>query len=250
MAAQARVPLVTTGDSAGVDWRRHDEMSATAAAPGTVRLDGPDGRTAALRCGLLGRVNLANAALAYLVLVQAGIDEQVAREGLAGLRDVPGRLQRIDVGQPYVALVDYAHTPRAVGAVLADARALADPGGRVLVVLGCGGDRDRDKRPMMGEAAAAGADLAVFTNDNPRSEDPAEILAAMQQGVPAGSRVLVEPDRGRAIEAAVGLARRGDVLVVAGKGHELGQETAGVVVPFDDRVVLRTAIEAQLGAAS
>jgi UDP-N-acetylmuramoyl-L-alanyl-D-glutamate--2,6-diaminopimelate ligase len=250
MAAGAKVPVITTGESADVDWRRHDELPATASRPGSVELAGPGRRTAVVGCGLLGRVNLANAALAYLVLVEAGVDEQAARAGVTGLRDVPGRLERIDAGQPYVALVDYAHTPRAVAAVLADARALADPGARVLVVLGCGGDRDRDKRPMMGQAAAAGADLAVFTNDNPRSEDPAEILAAMQSGVAAGSRVLVEPHRGRAIEVAVGLARPGDVLVVAGKGHEQGQETAGIVVPFDDRVVLRAAIEAQLGAAS
>jgi UDP-N-acetylmuramoyl-L-alanyl-D-glutamate--2,6-diaminopimelate ligase len=128
--------------------------------------------------------------------------------------------------------------------LLANARAFVRPNGRLLVVLGCGGDRDREKRPMMGRAAAAGADFAVFTNDNPRSEDPAVILAAMQSGVPTGARVLVEPDRRRAIEAAVRTARPGDVVVVAGKGHELGQEIAGEVFPFDDRAVLRSAINA------
>ncbi|MGN6472414.1 MAG: UDP-N-acetylmuramoyl-L-alanyl-D-glutamate--2,6-diaminopimelate ligase [Mycobacteriales bacterium] len=250
MVAAAAVPTTTTGGSSSAAWRRNEEQPATAETPGSVRLSGPSGEAVVVACGLLGRVNLANAALAYLVLLGAGIDPAAARDGVASLHSVPGRLERVDEGQPYVALVDYAHTPRAVNAMLADARSLAHPGGRVLVVLGCGGDRDRDTRPLMGEAAATSADLAVFTNDNPRSEDPAEILAAMQSGVPAGSRVLVEPDRARAIEVAVGLARAGDVLVVAGKGHEQGQETAGVVVPFDDRVVLREAISAQLGTAS
>lgn len=248
MAAEAGVPVTTTGAVDVADWRRGDEQPASASAAGSLRLT-RGSRDVTVGCALLGRVNLANAALAYLVLHEVGVDEQLALQGIASLRDVPGRLERIDAGQPFVALVDYAHTPRAVGAVLADARALADPGARVIVVLGCGGDRDRDKRPLMGEAAATGADLAVFTNDNPRSEDPSDILDAMQRGVPPGSRVLVEPDRARAIEAAVGLTRPGDVLVVAGKGHEQGQETAGVVVPFDDRVVLRAAIEAHLGAA-
>ena len=198
---------------------------------------------------MLGGINLRNAALAYVVLAEAGVDAAQARDGIASLDVVPGRLERIEAGQPFLAVVDYAHTPGAVAAMLDDARKLADPGARVLVVLGCGGDRDRDKRPLMGAAAADGADLAVFTNDNPRSEDPAAILAAMQQGVPSSARVLVEPDRARAIDAAVSLARPGDVLVVAGKGHEQGQETAGVVAPFDDRVVLRNALDAHLGAA-
>ncbi|HWC35762.1 MAG TPA: UDP-N-acetylmuramoyl-L-alanyl-D-glutamate--2,6-diaminopimelate ligase [Mycobacteriales bacterium] len=250
LAGSASVPVLTTGAGETADWRRTGESPATATADGSMQLSHRDGHTVALGCGLLGRVNLANAALAYLVLTTAGMDEAAVRRGIGSLRAVPGRLERVDAGQPYLALVDYAHTPRAVSAVLADARALADPGARVLVVLGCGGDRDRDKRPMMGRAAATAADLTVLTNDNPRSEDPAEILAAMQEGVPAGARVLVEPDRARAIDAAVNLARPGDVLVVAGKGHEQGQETAGVVVPFDDRVVLRHAIETQLGAAS
>ncbi|HVX69292.1 MAG TPA: UDP-N-acetylmuramoyl-L-alanyl-D-glutamate--2,6-diaminopimelate ligase [Mycobacteriales bacterium] len=249
LVLEATVPITTTGTASNVDWARIEEVPATAASRGSVRLARSDGQDVVVGCSLLGRVNLANAALAYLVLVAAGIDDQAALAGVAGLADVPGRLERIDAGQPFVALVDYAHTPDAVAAVLADARAIADPGARVLVVLGCGGDRDRQKRPLMGQAAALHADFSVFTNDNPRSEDPAEILAAMQRDVPPGSRVLVEPDRTRAIEAAVGMARAGDVLVVAGKGHELGQETAGVVVPFDDRVVLRDAIATRMGTA-
>jgi UDP-N-acetylmuramoyl-L-alanyl-D-glutamate--2,6-diaminopimelate ligase len=250
MARAARVPATTTGAAEAADWRRRDERPASATARGSLRLVGPDSAERVVECGLLGRLNLANAALAYLTLLAADVDDDAARAGVASLRVVPGRLERVDAGQPFIALVDYAHTPRAVGAVLADARSLAGPAGRVLVVLGCGGDRDREKRPLMGEAAATAADLAVFTNDNPRSEDPATILDAMQQGVPAGARVLVEPDRARAIDVAVALARPGDVVVVAGKGHEQGQDTAGVITPFDDRIVLRAAIEAHLGAAS
>jgi UDP-N-acetylmuramoyl-L-alanyl-D-glutamate--2,6-diaminopimelate ligase len=249
LAREATVPAVTTGPRTDADWRRYDEMPATAASAGTVQLAGANGVAAVVGCALLGSVNLINAAMAFVMLVEAGIDPTLARDGVASLAAVPGRLERVEVGQPFLALVDYAHTPGAVTAVLADARALAAPGGRVLVVLGCGGDRDREKRSLMGASAATGADLAVFTNDNPRSEDPDAILAAMQSGVPAGLRVLVEPDRTRAIDAAVGLARVGDVLVVAGKGHEQGQETAGVVVPFDDRLVLRDALSAHLGAA-
>jgi UDP-N-acetylmuramoyl-L-alanyl-D-glutamate--2,6-diaminopimelate ligase len=249
LAAEAGVDVTTTGAADGVDWRRYDEVPATVEALGSVRLARETGEAVVVHCGLLGGVNLANAALAYLVLAAAGVEENKALEGIASLQAVPGRLERIDAGQPFVALVDYAHTPAAVAAMLTDVRGLADPGARVLVVLGCGGDRDRDKRPMMGAAAATGADFAVFTNDNPRSEDAGEILAAMQEGVPAGARVLVEPDRARAIDAAVGMARPGDVLVVAGKGHEQGQEDSGVVVPFDDRVVLRDALVAHVGAA-
>jgi UDP-N-acetylmuramoyl-L-alanyl-D-glutamate--2,6-diaminopimelate ligase len=157
-------------------------------------------------------------------------------------------MERIDTGQPFAALVDYAHTPAAVTALLAEARTMTTDDGRVLVVLGCGGDRDAGKRPLMGAAAAAGADLAVLTNDNPRSEDPAAILDAMCRGalaVPDAGEVVVEPDRRAAISRAVGAARPGDVVVVAGKGHEQGQEQDGVVLPFDDRDVLRDALGAR-----
>jgi UDP-N-acetylmuramoyl-L-alanyl-D-glutamate--2,6-diaminopimelate ligase len=141
-------------------------------------------------------------------------------------------------------IVDYAHTPEAVTTVLAEAHRLVAPPGRVIVVLGCGGDRDRAKRPRMGAAAADGSDIAVFTNDNPRSEDPQVILAAMIEGVKAGSDVVVEPDRRLAIAQAVNRAHSGDVVVIAGKGHEQGQEIAGQVIPFDDRVVVRDILQA------
>jgi UDP-N-acetylmuramoyl-L-alanyl-D-glutamate--2,6-diaminopimelate ligase len=143
-----------------------------------------------------------------------------------------------------LALVDYAHTPDALEQLLATCRQLTGPAGRVAVVVGAGGDRDPFKRPAMGEIAARAADLAVLTSDNPRSEDPLAILAAVRSGadqVP-GARVEVVPDRRAAVERAVAWCRPGDVVVVAGKGHEQGQEVAGVVHPFDDRVVLRESL--------
>ncbi|TAL14721.1 MAG: UDP-N-acetylmuramoyl-L-alanyl-D-glutamate--2,6-diaminopimelate ligase, partial [Frankiales bacterium] len=150
------------------------------------------------------------------------------------LPGVPGRMERVDAGQPFLAVVDYAHTPDAVARLL-DAVRRVTPG-KVVVVLGCGGDRDRGKRPGMGRAAAEGADVAVLTSDNPRSEDPGQILAEMAAGAPDALR---EVDRRAAIALAVSLAGPGDAVVVAGKGHETGQEVDGVVTPFDDRDVLR-----------
>jgi UDP-N-acetylmuramoyl-L-alanyl-D-glutamate--2,6-diaminopimelate ligase len=245
LAASATVPVVTTGRDPGAAWRRIDDVDAGTAG-GRTRLIDPAGNSHHVTCRLIGTVNLTNAALAYVTLVTAGIDPDRAREGIAALSSIPGRMEPISAGQPYIVLVDYAHTPEAVTTLLADARRLSAASGRVLVVLGCGGDRDRAKRPAMGAAAATGADLAIFTNDNPRSEDPQAILAAMRAGAPAGANVVVETDRRTAIELAVGRAKPGDVVVIAGKGHEQGQEIAGQVIPFDDRVVVREAIMAHL----
>jgi UDP-N-acetylmuramoyl-L-alanyl-D-glutamate--2,6-diaminopimelate ligase len=156
-------------------------------------------------------------------------------------------MERVEAGQSYLALVDFAHTPDAVETLLTSVRSLVD--GRLIVVLGCGGDRDRTKRPLMGAAVARLADLAFLTNDNPRSEDPAEILAAMSAGVAsvrtATAKVTVIQDRAEAIAAAVAEAGPGDAVVVAGKGHERGQEQNGVVTPFDDREALAAAITAR-----
>lgn len=194
------------------------------------------GRDVTLR--LPGAFNISNAVVALAMLVEASIDLDAAISGVAGLAGVPGRMQRIDVGQPWFGVVDYAHTPAAVTTLLSTVRGVT--AGRVVVVLGCGGDRDRGKRPLMGAAAAQGADLVVLTSDNPRSEDPDAILAAMLEGVAPDdrSRVRVEPDRAAGIALAVSLAGPGDAVVVAGKGHETGQDVAGTVTPFDDRDVL------------
>jgi UDP-N-acetylmuramoyl-L-alanyl-D-glutamate--2,6-diaminopimelate ligase len=247
LAGSATIPVVTVGGGAGATWRRLDDVDLGAAGGQTSLLD-PDGNTHSLQCRLIGHVNLTNAAIAYVTLVTAGIDPAAARDGIAGLASIPGRMEPIDAGQPYLVLVDYAHTPEAVSNLLAGARTLVAPGARVHVVLGCGGDRDRAKRPAMGAAAARGADVAIFTNDNPRSEDPASILAAMLEGVPDPGDVVVDPDRRSAIHRAVDEAAAGDIVVIAGKGHEAGQEVDGVVTPFDDRVVVREAIESRAGA--
>ena len=241
LAREATVPVTTVGYAEAALWRRVADTDLGARG-GRTTLRDPHGATHEIACRLIGHVNLTNAAIAYVMLVTAGIDAVAAREGIAGLASIPGRMEPVDAGQPYLAIVDYAHTPEAVTNLLADARHLAGPDGKVRVVLGCGGDRDASKRPAMGRAAATGADVAVFTNDNPRSENPQAILDAMLDGVPAGREVLVEPDRRSAIERVVAEAEPGDVVVIAGKGHEPGQDVAGVVTPFDDRVVLRDVI--------
>ncbi|OQQ23820.1 UDP-N-acetylmuramoyl-L-alanyl-D-glutamate--2,6-diaminopimelate ligase [Prescottella equi] len=207
-------------------------------------LTGPDGtpRTATLR--LPGHYNVANAALAAAICCSAGADVDAALAGIANV-DVPGRVERVERGQDFLAVVDYAHKPAALEAVIATLRGQTK--GRIAVVVGAGGDRDRGKRPLMGEAGARGADLLVVTDDNPRTEDPAAIRAQMLAGavaVPDAERGEVREigDRAEAIAAAVRWARTGDVVLVAGKGHESGQEVHGVKHPFDDREVLAAAI--------
>ncbi len=188
---------------------------------------------------------MANALGALAAAVASGVGVDDAVRGIAGLDGVPGRMQRIDVGQSFAALVDYAHTPDAVANLLSALRPVTT--GRLIVVLGAGGDRDRTKRPLMGAAAAGGADIAVLTSDNPRSEDPLQILAAVEEGARAvvgGAEIVVEPDRHEAIRRAVALAADGDTVVVAGKGHEAGQEVSGAVLPFDDRLVLTACLSA------
>ena len=205
---------------------------------------GPAGRRLPVSLGLPGHFNVANALLALAMLNCAGVDVEEAAQGLAAAR-VPGRMEVVDAGQPFTALVDYAHTPAAVATVLQALRPLTDA--TLVLVLGCGGDRDTGKRPLMGEVAARGSDVLIITDDNPRSEDPAAIRAAMRVGaerLSAGQSgaVLEVAGRAEAIEAAVDRARPGDTVVIAGKGHEQGQEIDGVVTPFDDRELLRTAL--------
>ena len=218
--------------------------------------ENPDGSTSfraigpqvdiAAGCAIPGRFNVANALLALAMLHAAGVDPAVAAPAIA-TASVPGRMERIDAGQPFLAVVDYCHKPAAVDGALRALRSLTR--GKLIIVLGCGGDRDRGKRPHMGEIAARGADLLVVTDDNPRSEDPGAIRRGMLDGalgVPPGERgeVLEIGARAEAIATAVAAAGDGDTVLVAGKGHESGQEIAGVVHPFDDRIVLREAIEA------
>ncbi len=186
-----------------------------------------------------GRHNVANALLAAEACVSLGVGPETIAEGLAALAPVPGRFETFDVTGGALAVVDYAHTPDALEQVLAASRELADARGKVVVVFGCGGDRDRSKRPMMGRIASELADHVIVTNDNPRGEDPDAIVAEILAGV-SGSHE-VELDRSVAIRSALAAAGPGDVVVVAGKGHEQGQVFADRTLPFDDRAEVRRA---------
>jgi UDP-N-acetylmuramoyl-L-alanyl-D-glutamate--2,6-diaminopimelate ligase len=239
----AAVPIETYGLGPGLDWRATNVDAGPTGSTFTVHA--PDGRSAAAAVQLPGAFNVSNAVLAIAMLVTGGLELEVAVAGVRTVAGVPGRMERVDAGQSFLAIVDYAHTPDAVETLLAALRPMTR--GRLIAVLGCGGDRDRGKRPLMGAALARGADVAVLTSDNPRSEDPAVILDQMRAGVTeAGARAVVhvEVDRAAAIAFAVSLAGPLDTVVVAGKGHEQGQDLGGVVTPFDDRDVLRAAIGA------
>lgn len=192
---------------------------------------------------LHGDYNLDNALMAVALAYESGVDPVEIASILPTLTGASGRLESVDVGQDFTAFVDYAHSPDAVSRVLEACRLMTT--GRVIAVLGCGGDRDSSKRPLMGEALSSGSDVAVFTSDNPRSEDPRKILEQMTNGVPMSSLDRVIIDRKAAIEYAVSQASAGDVVVILGKGHETGQESAGVVTPFDDCLTLAQTIEAR-----
>ena len=242
------VTVSGSGDRAGADWWVTD-VTTGADGGSEFTVHGPGNRSWPARLRLPGRFNVANAVLAVALLDAVGVDVETALAGLAETV-VPGRMEPVDAGQPFVVVVDYAHTPDAVRTALSALRSSTT--GRLITVLGCGGDRDPGKRTAMGKAAAGGSDVLVVTDDNPRSEDPAAIRAAMLAGVaevPEGERadVLEVGDRREALAAAVALARPGDTLLVAGKGHETGQEVAGTVHPFDDRDVLREELEAVRG---
>jgi UDP-N-acetylmuramoyl-L-alanyl-D-glutamate--2,6-diaminopimelate ligase len=239
LAAKGGVVTVSTAGR-DADWTASG-IAAAADGGSTFTLRGPDGRARDARVLLPGAFNVANAALAVALLDAVGVDLDRALEGIA-TTVVPGRMEPVDAGQPFVAVVDYAHTPDAVATALT---ALRGAGHRVVTVLGAGGDRDAGKREAMGRAAAEGSAVVVVTDDNPRSEDPATIRAAVlagARGAGTGADVLEVGDRRAAIAEAVALARPGDAVLVAGKGHETGQEVAGGVTPFDDREVLREAL--------
>jgi UDP-N-acetylmuramoyl-L-alanyl-D-glutamate--2,6-diaminopimelate ligase len=212
-------PLLTFGLSDEADIR-----------PGTVEV----------RTRLRGRFNLENALGTIAAARLLGIDDEAAARGIASVDGVPGRFQAVDEGQDFTLIVDYAHKPGALEHVLRAARELAD--GRVVCVFGCGGDRDRGKRPLMGRIASQLADVAIVTSDNPRSEDALAIIDEIVAGMDGDP--VVEPDRGRAIQQAIELATAGDVVVIAGKGHERGQEVGGVITPFDDAEVAGEALRA------
>ncbi len=234
LLAAHRAPLVTYGlrpeaevRADGLELGPHGSRFTAAGIPLETRLP-----------GVFNVENVLGAVAAALLL---DIEEDAIIAGVGSVAGVPGRFEAVDEGQDFAVVVDYAHKPDALAAVLRAARPLGD--GRVTVVFGAGGDRDRTKRSEMGRVARELADSVIVTSDNPRSEDPLAIIGEVLHG--AGTDVEVDPDRRSAIESAIARASSGDVVVIAGKGHEQGQETAGVVHPFDDREVARAALRAR-----
>jgi len=244
LLADAGIPMVAV---------RREQASQVDLQPGSASFTWR-GRQVVL--AMTGAVNVENALLAAEAALSLGVDPGDVAAGLAGADAVPGRLQAIAApgrgGPPFAVIVDYAHTPAGLEVVLSEARRLAGRYGRVLIVFGCGGDRDREKRPLMGAVATRDADLAILTSDNPRSEDPETIIEDVLAGaVPSGEeaqasgRLVVEPDRLEAIHRVIGSAAPGDVVVIAGKGHESVQEIGDVRLPFDDRAVAIEALSAR-----
>ncbi len=240
-----RVTFSASGDPAAT-WRAEQIAAQGFAQRFLAR--GPDGVAVEASVGLPGRHNVANALAAIACLVEAGVDPTTAAAGVAACRGVPGRLEVVDAPGPVLGVVDYAHKPDAIVAALAALRDLIEVRGqgRLICVIGAGGDRDRGKRPHMGEAAARGADIVVVTDDNPRTEDPTSIRAEVSGGVLAAGAVPIEvAGRREAIAEAVRIAEPGDVLALLGKGHERGQEIGGVTAAFDDRVELAAGLAAR-----
>ncbi|CAM3168670.1 UDP-N-acetylmuramoyl-L-alanyl-D-glutamate--2,6-diaminopimelate ligase [Stackebrandtia soli] len=241
----ARVATLTTSDSVtysidglAADWSARDITGS--GFDQTYTVTGPDGRERPGAVRLPGRHNVANALLAYACLAAVGVDPETAIAGVAACPGVPGRMELVSGDHPIRGVVDYAHKPDAIEAVLAALRPITS--GRLIAVLGAGGDRDKGKRFIMGRAAAEGADLVIVTDDNPRTEDPAAIRADVLTGVGDAEHLDIA-GRGAAVDEAVALARPGDTIALLGKGHETGQELADRIVPFDDRRALADALD-------
>ena len=241
LSTEATIPMKTISRSnPKADWYYESFTVRTGGLGYEVAIRGSGGILIEGSLSLLGLHNLDNALLAIALAVESGVDPIAITYYMHKLAAPIGRLEAVEVGQKFLALVDYAHTPDAVTRALSTARSLTS--GRVLAVLGCGGDRDKSKRPIMGTALRGGSDFAIYTSDNPRSEDPLVILAQMV-GTVEDERQVVEPDRRTAIAMAVLEADPGDCVIVLGKGHERGQEIQGIKYPFDDRIELARAIE-------
>ena len=218
------------------------ETTSSGSSKSAVQLTivGPGGILLSIESPLIGDYNSANVLMALALAVESGIDPLAAADALNTAKGAPGRMELVDLAQNFTAVVDYAHTPDAVSAALKAVRGATK--GKIIAVLGCGGDRDAAKRPLMGNSLISGADIAIFTSDNPRSEDPLSILGQMHEGIQLAENHFVIVDRREAIKFAVENASRNDCVVVLGKGHETGQEIMGKISPFDDRVELKAAI--------
>ncbi len=245
VARDRRVEVFSYGLRAADFVGEHAEMGASGM---TFRLVAPTG-SVEVRTRLTGRVNLYNLLAAAGAAYARGLGLEQIADGAAALAYVPGRFQTVDVGQPFTVVVDYAHTDDALRNLTALAREFVAQRGRVITLFGCGGDRDKAKRPKMGRAAGEGSDFVVLTSDNPRSEDPEAIIQDALPGLLAtGTKFVAEPDRARAIRLAVEEARPGDIVLLAGKGHEKEQVLHDRTIPFDDAEVAAAAIRDIVGA--
>ena len=235
LAGQVKIPVITIGSNG--DWKTSQpNSSANGITTQLIKIQNSD--SISLSVNMLGSYNATNAACALAASQILGLPIAASLESLKNVRSIPGRLENVDIDSPGTAIVDYAHTPDAVATVLTVIKD-ANPN-RVITVIGCGGDRDSLKRPLMGKVAAQLSDVVIITDDNPRSENPAAIRKSVVDGTKTGSAQVFEvSDRREAISQALKLAEPGDVIAVLGKGHETGQEISGKVLPFDDRVVVR-----------
>ena len=244
MVAGLKVPVTAFGLAGGNDVRPRQFSSASDG----IRMDvqTPEGDVE-IRSPLVGEHNVMNLLGAIGAGLALGMDRAAIGEALASVASVPGRFERVEAGQPFLVVVDYAHTPDALERVLTTARRLVAPGARLAVMFGCGGDRDRGKRPLMGGIAGRLADRIWVTSDNPRSEVPTAIIDEIVAGLSAAARErhVAIPDRKAAIRAAIESAGPGDVVVIAGKGHETYQVIGADVLPFDDRAVARAVLTGQ-----
>ncbi len=243
LAAEVPCPVLSYGVSAGADVRMIDCDLGPAGTDLTI--GSPVGELR-FRSRLVGRPNACNVLAAAAAALSVGLGIDAIGPGIGSLQGVPGRMERVDAGQPFLVVVDYAHTPDALEKLLETVRSL--PHRNLITVFGCGGDRDKSKRPLMGEIAARLSDRVIATSDNPRSEDPRAILAEIEPGLQKGlARHEIVPDRRLAIRAALAEADEGDAVVLAGKGHENYQVIGAQVLPFDDRAVARELILERLG---
>jgi UDP-N-acetylmuramoyl-L-alanyl-D-glutamate--2,6-diaminopimelate ligase len=240
LSKQVKIPVVTVSrKDSTADWY----LAKAEIKNGLyqVEIKSKSGESLSENFALLGDYNLDNLLLAVAIANSAGLSLDKIASTISKLQSVPGRLESVNAGQKFTALVDYAHTPDAVERVIATVKSATS--GKIIGVLGCGGDRDVSKRSLMGHALFNGCDLAIFTSDNPRSESAEAILKQMTAGIDLGKKGLVEIDRKSAIDLAVENAQSGDVVLLMGKGHESGQEVNSVVTPFDDRVELAESIK-------
>ncbi|MEA3510998.1 MAG: UDP-N-acetylmuramoyl-L-alanyl-D-glutamate--2,6-diaminopimelate ligase [Actinomycetota bacterium] len=241
-ATDVPVTTVAIGRSADVA-----AVSVTESIAGSSFVIVTQGRRIPIELPVPGRFNVENALVAAAIALELGTDDISIARGLSSVGTIPGRFERVESGRDFGIVVDYAHTPDAIEAVVDSALRVCQ--GRVIIVFGAGGDRDQEKRPAMGRAASR-ADIAILTSDNPRTEIPVAIMAAVRSGIPTDTSIIEEPDRRRAIKIALEAADPGDLVLVLGKGHETGQDIDGIVEPFDDRVVVLEELQRMSEAGS